>query len=383
MLTNANILIVDDSKENRIMLEELVKKLGHNCFLAENGLIAVDLLKKEKIDLVLLDIMMPELDGYQTLEKIKANNKLSHTPVVMISTVDEEKSIVKCLKLGADDYIPKPFEPEILKARINNSLQKLESYLNEKELLEKTLTGSLEILINILTNISADVYGKAHRVRRLVKLIAKEYKVEDIWNFEMAAMLSQIGCISVPQEILERATAGKALSPKEMTIYKNHPLIAYKLLKKLPRLEKIADIIKYQHKNYDGSGVPDDGVKNEKIPPGSRLLHVVLAYDSLLVQEANPLKAIDELKENKRYYDVDFLDLLEITVLAELKKEIKNVNVDELKTGMVFAENVQTKSGLKILGKGQEVSFAIIKRLQNISKIDTLDEPLKVIYSKE
>lgn len=382
MIDNAKILIVDDNNQNRQILNELITKIGHTAILAENGVKALDKLGGNKIDLILLDILMPVMDGYHTLEKIKECPQYKHIPVIMITTIDEMKSIVKCIEMGADDYLTKPFEPQILKARINNCLVKLELFKTEKELLEKTLTGSLKILIDILTIINSEVYGKANRVKRLVKYIAAKMKIADSWNLEIAAMLSQVGCIAVSSEILERITSDKNVSPNERLIYKKHPLIGYKLLNKLPRLEKVAQIIKYQNKNYDGTGIPEDNLRESLIPIESRILHVALDYDTFNNQGINPLKSLEKLREAKVNYDVTILDALEKIILDENKKEIKFVKVAHLDYGMIFAEDVVTTGNIKVIGKGQEVSYVMIKRLQNISKTQTIKEPIKVIHSK-
>jgi sigma-B regulation protein RsbU (phosphoserine phosphatase) len=119
------LLVVDDNEDNRYTLTHRLKRQGYtNLTTAEDGRQALDLLRARRFDLVLLDIMMPELNGYQVLEQLKADEKLRHIPVIMISAVDEFESVIRCIELGAEDYLPKPFNPTLLKARIGASLQK-------------------------------------------------------------------------------------------------------------------------------------------------------------------------------------------------------------------------------------------------------------------
>ncbi len=118
------MLVVDDNQMNRDMLSRRLKQLGHNFALAVNGREALQMLLVEKFDLVLLDIMMPEMNGYQVLEQMKADNTLRHIPVIMVSAVDEIESVVRCIEMGADDYLPKPFNPVLLKARVSACLEK-------------------------------------------------------------------------------------------------------------------------------------------------------------------------------------------------------------------------------------------------------------------
>jgi len=383
MITEANVLIVDDISENRLILEELLKNLGHKYSSVENGQEAVDLLKEKKFDLILLDIMMPVMDGYKTLEFIKNDQNLKYIPVIMITTVDEMDSIIKCIQLGAEDYLPKPFEPEILKARIDNSLTKLNYFKLEKDLLEKTLSGSIKILLEILAITNPYIYGKSSRIRRLAKMIAEDINVNDLWNIEIASMLSQVGCITIPTDILERYSMAKALSPKEREMFEKHPEVSYSLLSKLPRLEKVAEIIKYQNKNYDGTGYPHDEIKESQIPIEARILRVVLDFDLINSQDINPLKTVEKLNENKGHYDVTVMTSLEKVILGENKKEIKTVKIFQLDQTMIAAEDIATTNGMKIAGKGQEMTLTIIERIKNINRTVKVIEPIKVIITKQ
>ncbi len=118
------ILVVDDSPTNRELLARRLAREGHETALAENGREALEWLIGEAFDLVLLDLMMPELNGFEVLRRMKADARLRHVPVIMISALDELDSVVRCIELGAEDYLPKPFNPVVLRARINASLER-------------------------------------------------------------------------------------------------------------------------------------------------------------------------------------------------------------------------------------------------------------------
>src|SRR2546421_7796468 len=120
----SSLLVVDDNSMNRIMLSRYITKLGYQATLAENGRQALDKLQGEPFDLVLLDVEMPEMDGYQVLEHLKINTRLRDIPVIMISAVEELESVVKCIELGAQDYLPKPFNPVLLRARLTACLER-------------------------------------------------------------------------------------------------------------------------------------------------------------------------------------------------------------------------------------------------------------------
>jgi adenylate cyclase len=127
------VLVVDDNRMNRLMLERALEMAGHSVVSAENGREALDILADDPPDVVLLDIVMPELDGVSVLEQIKTDPTLQHLPVIMISAVDEIESVVECIEIGAEDYLPKPFDPVLLQARINGALAKKRLHELERE----------------------------------------------------------------------------------------------------------------------------------------------------------------------------------------------------------------------------------------------------------
>lgn len=144
------ILVVDDNDMNRDMLSRRLEKQGHRVQVAVNGRQALDMLRREAFDVVLLDIMMPEMNGYEVLETMNNDNALAHIPVIMITAVDDIDSIVRCIQLGAEDYLPKPFNPVLLKARIGASLEKKQlrdrqkAYMQQLDLENQRKSAELE-----------------------------------------------------------------------------------------------------------------------------------------------------------------------------------------------------------------------------------------------
>jgi len=150
MAEPGRILIVDDNKMNRLLLARGLEQDGHKLAFAENGRQALDLLRAQSVDLVLLDVLMPEMDGYQVLEQLMADPHLKNVPVVMVSAVDELESVVKCIEMGAEDYLPKPINPVLLKARIGASLEKKRLRDQQRELIRKFATE--EVAEDLLTS---------------------------------------------------------------------------------------------------------------------------------------------------------------------------------------------------------------------------------------
>ena len=127
------LLVVDDNRVNRLLIGRALEQLGHTVAFAENGRDALEALRQRRVDLVLLDIEMPEMDGYQVLEALAADPRLRDLPVVMMSSVEEVDSVARCIEMGAEDYLPKPFNPVLLRARINAALAKKRLHEVERE----------------------------------------------------------------------------------------------------------------------------------------------------------------------------------------------------------------------------------------------------------
>ena len=130
-----HLLVVDDNKVNRLLLGRGLEQQGHTVEFAENGIQALEALNAGEFDLILLDIEMPEMDGYQVLENITADYHLRHIPVIMTTALDELDSVVKCIEMGAEDYLTKPVNPVLLRARINASLEKKRLRDEQRELI--------------------------------------------------------------------------------------------------------------------------------------------------------------------------------------------------------------------------------------------------------
>jgi len=200
---HGHILVVDDYKTNRLKLSMGLKQQGHTVALAENGRQALDMLRAESFDVVLLDILMPEMDGHQVLAHMKEDNNLRDIPVIVISALDEMDSVVKCIEMGAEDYLPKPFDPVLLKARLGASLRKKKLrdleviYLQQEVMLrqsEKLATlGKLSAgMAHELNNPAAATQRGAEQLRKaFFRLQQSHFKIGELGlsSAQLAALL--------------------------------------------------------------------------------------------------------------------------------------------------------------------------------------------------
>ena len=165
----SSVLVVDDTEMNRDMLCSLLEADGHKSAVAENGRLALELLKAKPFDLVLLDVMMPEMNGYQVLEQLKSDSSLRAIPVIVLSALDEIGSVVRCIELGAEDYLPKPFDPVLLRARIGACLEK--KHLRDQEIL---LRNELEEWNKTLEERVQEQVTQLERLRRLKRFFSPQ-----------------------------------------------------------------------------------------------------------------------------------------------------------------------------------------------------------------
>lgn len=218
-----SMLVVDDVEANRDLLSRRLQRNGHSVVMAENGRQALDLLKEQPFDVILCDIMMPEMNGYEVLEKLKADPQLRHIPVIMISALDDIESVVRCIELGAEDYLFKPFNPTLLRARINACLEKKRLRDQEQAYLEKLKAEqekSERLLLSILPQ------PVAEQLKQTQSTIAE--------SFAEATVLFA--------DIVNFTAISAHRSPIEMVSLLNHIFSAFDQLAEIHQLEKIKTI---------------------------------------------------------------------------------------------------------------------------------------------
>ena len=312
------ILVVDDNEMNRDLLDRRLKQQHLRVAVAVNGKQAIDMIDQTSYDMVLLDIMMPGVNGYQVLEYMKGQKHLRHIPVIMISALDEMDSIIKCIELGADDYLTKPFNPVLLKARVNAGLDKKRWHDQEagyrKELqyynmtLEERVNTQVEQIaaaqlatIFAMSKLSEskdpDTGAHLERMREYCKVLAQQLSrhprfqnivdSEFITSIYAASPLHDIGKVGIPDNILMKP--GK-LTSDEWDIMKQHPVIGANTLRAVlqqyplnPILKAGVDIAECHHERWDGNGYPHQ-LKGEDIPISARILALADVYDALTSQ---------------------------------------------------------------------------------------------------
>ena len=242
----------------------------------------------------------------------------------------------------------------------------------EKELLENTLKGSIEALAEVLALVSPLAFGRVKRLRNRCNQLAKAISAQNLWEIDTAALMSQLGCVTLPESILQQVMEGETLSKPDHSQYLQQASMACRLVEKIPRMENVSTIIAYQHKHFNGKGYPEDDVSSTDIPLGARILHIALAFDDRVAAGWSEISALEELKQNANYYDPDLLSVLENCINTQEARVTIKVPLNRLREGMVLGEDLLTDGGMLLACKGLEVNEMMREHLKNFQNKGTL-----------
>ncbi len=323
------------------------------------------------------DMRMPGMDGIQFLKAVREQAP-DTTRIMLTGNADQQTAIDAVNEGQIFRFLTKPCPPESLAAALTDGVKQYQLMMAERELLEETLRGSVKVLTDVLALANPTAFGQASRVRRIVQGLGKQMNVDDTWQYEVAAMLSQIGCVTLPSDTLERWYRGERLSPEEAGMVDGHPTVGRDLVAKIPRLEDVAEIIGHQHTQF-ASGGSNGTETGTEIPLGARILSVALDFDVLAWRGLSEPDAIVALREQARKYDPEVFGALEELVGFEEACVPREVGLKDLTTQMILAEDVRTVDGTLLVGKGQEVTTSIRQRLLNFARNGRLKESARVL----
>jgi len=299
---NAKVLFVDDDPN---LLAALQRQLRKNVEMdtAPSGLDGLKMIEQSgPYALVVSDMRMPVMDGIEFLKRVRSVQP--HTTRIMLTGNADQQTAIDAVNEGhIFRFLTKPCAPEILIAAVTAGIEQYRLVTAEAELLEKTLTGSIRLVMEILSLTDAGSYGRCLKLRQLIKEVATAMNQSSIWELELAATLSQIGRVALPAEVTTKMARGATLRANESELIARLPEISKNLLVKIPRLENVASIVYYQNKNYDGTGFPADSLAGDDIPFGARLLKVLIDLIALESEGTNRLLAFRALCQHHRKYD--------------------------------------------------------------------------------
>jgi response regulator RpfG family c-di-GMP phosphodiesterase len=358
------VLLVDDEPD---LLAGMVRTLRSEHFeLATAGdpAEALEMLRNRgPYAVIVSDLRMPVMDGVALLGQAR---KISPDTVRVLFTgaPDLDRAIAAINEGAIFRFITKPCSRVMMAVTLKTCIEQHELITGQRVLLEQTLHGAIKALTDVLGLTNPLAFGRATRLRRVVRMVALVGGIAEVWQVEVAAMLSQIGCVILPPAVLEKMNAGEKLTDEDAGMVRRAPEMVEQVLANIPRLEGVREILSYQDKHYDGSGPPNGTAGGGAIPWGGRALKLVLDLDQLESEGAPLSLACDTMRGRTGWYDPEILEVLANVRGAQEASEVRELPVTSLRPGMVFAQDVRNRKGHLFAARGQEVTRGLVEKLK-------------------
>jgi CheY-like chemotaxis protein len=356
------VMIVDDNPANLKLLEDMLRQHDYEVRAFPRGRLALAAAGKEPPDLILLDVNMPEMNGYEVCERLKSSKRVCDVPVIFLSALNSVEDKVKGFRSGGVDYIGKPFQFEEVQARVETQIKLRRAQQAERDLLERTLNAAAGTLWELVHLSSPVLAIRSQAICSIVVWITNQVGLGDPWQYELSARLCLLGCLALPDDVFERAYGGEALSDEEDRMFRAHPERAARLLASIPRLEVVAEIIRAQQR-------PDaEPSLAEQARQGAKILHLALELDRKMYRGAACKSALAELRSLQRF-DARLLDALKTYSPVETEFDVRRVSTRELCPGMILQEDLLSQDGnLLILKRDTTLTDTWVERLENFAK---------------
>jgi response regulator RpfG family c-di-GMP phosphodiesterase len=244
-------------------------------------------------------------------------------------------------------------------------------------LLEQTLRGVVKTLTDVLAITNPVSFGRASRIKSTVSRLAQALQTPEPWQAEVAAMLSQLGCIALAPETAERVHHGKPLSAEEAEAVARIPAVTEQLIGHIPRLEVVRGILSTYERPYRRPGPNESEGQAAQIHRGAQLVKVAVDFDALESVAQSGSTAFDALRARAVHYDPDVLAALQSLVGPDSTHVLKEVKLSELEVGMVFDEDIRLDGGTLLVGRGLEVTAGMVERMRNVQR-GSVKEPVRV-----
>jgi response regulator RpfG family c-di-GMP phosphodiesterase len=376
MNENIHVLFVDD--EPRVTEALAINLRRHfRVSTAPNGQAGLAIIDSDDPPIVVVsDMNMPEMNGAVFLSQVR--EQAPNTVRILLTGQADIESAIAAVNHGQIfRFLTKPCKMETLVASVRAAAEQHRLITTERVLLDQTLRGSIQALTDVLSLANPLAFGRAIRLKQLCADVVGGLGLKLSWQIEVAAMLSQIGCITLAPDTHEKLYYGKPLNQDEAALVRNLPMVAVQLLDKIPRLEAVRAILLNEPTNFDGTGNAPGAPKGQAIPLGARILKVVGAYDTLEAAGREPDAAIAILREHNGKYDPDILASLVRAKATSPTRGLSEVLLAALRPGMYLAKGVSSTSGMLLVARGQEVTTGLLQRLRNLP-IGTIREPITV-----
>lgn len=385
---NEKILFVDDDQN---VLDAYRRKLRGILHVetAQGGAEGLRIISEQgPFAVVVADMRMPGMDGVEFLARVK---EIAPDTVRMMLTGNADINVaMQAVNEGnIFRFLTKPCPPDVLGNSLIAAINQYRLVTAEKELLEGTLKGAVELLAEILSWVDPEAFGRTVLLRNHAKSLGEKLRVDDLWELELAATLSQIGYMAIPHEVLVKAYTGMKLTEEEEEAIATAPIVAHELVSRIPRLEAVSRIILYQHKLFNGNGVPKDNVAGKDIPLASRILKVILDMLKLEAEGHSRKDALKEMRQRDGWYDPRVL-YAAVEIFGEHQEKDETILLREmpialsdLRPGLILAEDVTTVDGRLLVREGSLITDNLLLRIKKFADLVGIREPIRVRLSRE
>jgi response regulator RpfG family c-di-GMP phosphodiesterase len=371
-MSKPRILCVDDEPNVLEALQRVLRKRFEVTIAvcAEPALGLLD--AGESFEAIVSDMRMPGMNGAALLAVF--HQRAPDTVRLLLTGHAELESAILAVNEGhIFRFLTKPCAPEILTAALDAAVAQHRLITAERVLLGQTLLGSIRAMTEVLGLVQPEAFGPTARSHELARRIAVRLGVPDAWHVEVAAMLSSIGYVTLPNDVVTKLHAGAPLDPSEREMVARMPAVAERVLSHIPRLENVREVLKYQHQAFDGSG--GAGPRETAIPIGARILKAVQDFRAEELCRANSGDAILALRARARNYDPEVLETLARLAGPRLPV-IEELALQSVKSGMVLAGDVKARTGMLLVARGQRVTIQMLERLKNFDLRVGVLEPI-------
>ncbi len=375
---NKRVLLVDDEPEILASFQRQLRK-DFEIRTATSGAEGLQLIDKEPVFAVVVsDYQMPEMNGFQFLKEFRRNSP-DTARVMLTGQADLQVAITAINDGNLFRFLTKPTDKESMLRTLNAAVDQHRLVVSEKELLEQTLNGSVKVMTEMLGLVNPPAFGRSMRIKSCVGYMASRLQLSNQWQFELAALLSLIGYITLPPEAIRKLRDGGELSESEQKLFSKHPQVAHDLLENIPRLEHVARMISAQNNAFTRQTQQPDLQGEDLIALGGNLIRIAQAYDRHISSGETHAHALRELSEQPDLYFPDAVTILDSFASKPIDVVERKVTSDQLNIHMVLDEDVTADNGLMIATKGQEITPMMLQRLQSFADSVGINEPFRVL----
>lgn len=378
------VLIVDDDAMIRKVTRDMLSSVTESVRAVACGSDAVRVAPQLDPDLILLDVNMPDMDGFEVCEKLRADPRTREVPIIMVTALNDRSSRIRGLEAGADDFISKPYDRLELRARVKTILRvnRYRRLVDERDNRQRAWQGAIKVLSELLAIRDPETFGVAQRIGRRAVALARRMDIRDTYTIRLSAMLCQLGRLTVPDSVLAKAASNLPLTRSEQVMIRSIPEGSARILSNIPELKRIGIIVYWQDKNFDGTGFPLTDLDGRTIPVASRVIRVARDFEKLVETGLSSDEARLRLHSQDRWYDpavIAVLDAQLVEEAAEVSVRARTVGLSDLRIGMEILEDISTTDDLLIVvGAGTEITGSMLERLHNFARIKGIREPLVV-----